>query len=253
MKKKCKCPDGVPEWVVTFGDMMSLLLTFFILLAAFSELKKEDEYQEVVKSIQEAFGYKGGAGMVPTNDAPTKSIIQKIQAIALYKEKVKEVSKAQDPGTTGKDTTVQTIREGLLFTVGGYIAFERGSDELTEEGKAAIAKVARSVRGHNNKIEVRGHASHDDRAHVKDQAGLWRLSNARALRVMRELTSDVNGLRPQRIRVVAASVHEPLKSYAYDDSRMAVNRRAEILVHETLVQDFEDKQPSPKVTVAPPE
>ena len=32
---------GVPEWVVTFGDMMSLLLCFFILLQMFSELKKD--------------------------------------------------------------------------------------------------------------------------------------------------------------------------------------------------------------------
>ena len=55
-KRKKPAPAGVPEWVVTYGDLMSLLLCFFILLAAFSELKQERDYQEVVRSVQEAFG-----------------------------------------------------------------------------------------------------------------------------------------------------------------------------------------------------
>ena len=57
MAKRKKAEGGdIPEWVVTYGDLMSLLLCFFILIAAFSEIKKEREYQEVVRSIQEAFG-----------------------------------------------------------------------------------------------------------------------------------------------------------------------------------------------------
>ena len=35
---------GIPEWVVTFGDMMSLLLTFFIMLVSLSEMKEEEKY-----------------------------------------------------------------------------------------------------------------------------------------------------------------------------------------------------------------
>jgi len=59
-------PPGVPEWVVTYGDMMSLLLCFFILLSAFSELKKPREYQRVIDSIKEALGLDGGQGLVRT-------------------------------------------------------------------------------------------------------------------------------------------------------------------------------------------
>ena len=44
---------GVPEWVVTFGDMMALLLCFFILLQMFSELKQDREYQRVITAIKE--------------------------------------------------------------------------------------------------------------------------------------------------------------------------------------------------------
>ncbi len=65
-KKQKKDSGGVPEWVVTYGDMMSLLLCFFILLAAFSELKREHEYQRVVTAVKEAFGYSGGVGVMTT-------------------------------------------------------------------------------------------------------------------------------------------------------------------------------------------
>jgi len=43
-KRKPIQSPGIPEWVLTYGDLMSLLLCFFILLAAFSELKKEEDF-----------------------------------------------------------------------------------------------------------------------------------------------------------------------------------------------------------------
>ena len=48
---------GVPEWVVTFGDMMSLLLTFFIMLVSMSEIKEEKRYQAMVESLRKRFGH----------------------------------------------------------------------------------------------------------------------------------------------------------------------------------------------------
>ncbi|MEQ8837538.1 MAG: flagellar motor protein MotB, partial [Lacipirellulaceae bacterium] len=48
---------GIPEWVVTFGDMMSLLLTFFIMLVSMSEIKEDEQYQAMVESIREQFGH----------------------------------------------------------------------------------------------------------------------------------------------------------------------------------------------------
>ena len=47
-KKKKKAPEGAPEWMVTFGDLMSLLLTFFVLLFSISEIKSEKIFDVVV-------------------------------------------------------------------------------------------------------------------------------------------------------------------------------------------------------------
>ena len=57
---------GVPEWVVTFGDMMSLLLTFFIMLISMSEIKEDEKFQGVADSLHQQFGYdKATLSLVP--------------------------------------------------------------------------------------------------------------------------------------------------------------------------------------------
>ena len=62
----------IPEWVVTFGDMMSLLLTFFIMLVSMSEIKDEDRYQAMVESMVQRFGRDETLlSAVPGPDKPT--------------------------------------------------------------------------------------------------------------------------------------------------------------------------------------
>ena len=80
---KRKPPKGsdIPEWVVTYGDLMSLLLCFFILLAAFSELKDPDEYRKVIIAIQEALGYQGGMGFNEIADTTNNSMINDLAAM----------------------------------------------------------------------------------------------------------------------------------------------------------------------------
>src|SRR5690606_21337153 len=51
-------PPGVAEWVVTYGDMMSLLLTFFIMLVSMSEVKEDEKYRAVMEALQHYLGYR---------------------------------------------------------------------------------------------------------------------------------------------------------------------------------------------------
>ena len=64
---------GVPEWVVTYGDMMSLLLTFFIMLVSMSKLKDDGRVQAMLDSIREAFGPTSGSSGVLGNSLQKNS------------------------------------------------------------------------------------------------------------------------------------------------------------------------------------
>lgn len=251
-KQKCKCPEGVADWVVTYGDMMSLLLCFFILLAAFSEPKQDREFQEVVQAIKEQFGYTGGAGLAPSRESPKNSIISMLENVSLHKSIHQEVSNADDPGVTGKQTTVKRVREGQQVVVGGPVPFERASSELSAATRKQLDRIADTLRGKNNKVEIRGHAGVDDIPDDAAEAAFWQLSQDRAKAVKDYLTDPRRGIRAERVRMVACAHHEPLDSRAYNPLKQANNRRVEIIEIEALVNDFADNQSAKPIEAATP-
>ncbi len=239
MSKKCKCPpEGAPDWVMTYGDMMSLLLCFFIILVALSEIKKEDEYRAIVAEVKKAFGMKGGGGKVASPDDPKLSLMKRLEELQLRMTPKKQPSNTDDPGIEGKDPQVTRVREGMLFTQGGRVTFEPGSADLSDRAKRNIKVVSDLIRGYNNKIEVRGHAATMELNVRSAFPDLWTLSYARAKAVMDFLTSSHVGIRSDRIRLVANADAEPLIKRIYTASGQQPNRRAEIVVMEALVKDF---------------
>ena len=242
MAKKCKCKaeDGggdIPEWVVTFGDMMSLLLCFFILLAAFSELKKEHEYQRVITAVQEAFGYSGGVGVMPTDDPPMRSMIELLENIAAQTAKESKVAQAPDQGIKGKQTRVTRVHDGLMFTVGGSLTFEPGSAELKEGAKDELRKIANLMRGRNNKVGVRGHAARKVLPKDSPFKDLLDLSYYRA-KVVAEFLMTEGGLRPERIVLDARGDTEPVAVRQYSDEGQAENRRVEVIMLEVMMDEL---------------
>ncbi len=245
MGKKCKCPPvGAPEWVLTYGDMMSLLLCFFIILVALSEIKKEDEYRAIVAEVKKAFGMKGGGGKIPSTDDPKLSLMKRLEELQLRQSPHKQPSNTDDPGMDGKNPQVTRVREGMLFTQGGRVTFEPGSADLTNKAIRDLQSVAGLVRGYNNKIEVRGHAATMELGVQSAYPDLWTLSYARAKAVMDYLASSEIGIRSDRIRLVANADSEPLVQRVYTPAGQEPNRRAEILVMEALTRDFQQPESS---------
>lgn len=242
MSKKCKCkkePEahGVPDWVVTFGDMMSLLLCFFILLAAFSELKKEHEYQQAVDAVKEAFGYQGGVGVLPTADPPTQSLIKKLEELSLETRTKTKVSQSNVKGVAGKNTKVKRIQDGMIFTIGGSSTFDRESSELKPQVQEELRALAKLVDGRRNIITIRGHAD----SKVLGPSSPWRdlheLSYDRARSVMKFFTEEL-GMRPELFRLTACGDSEPINPRAADSSSQQVNRRVEIIVSDSVIDDY---------------
>jgi len=240
MAKKCKCPPaGAPEWMTTYGDMMTLLLCFFVLIVSFSEMKKEEQFQAVVEHIKESFGMMGGGGKIPISDDPALSLIERLDAIRLKQEKVPNRSNTKDPGQDGREPQVTKVREGMMISTGGRITFEPASADLTEEAKESLRQLAEVFKGWENIVELRGHAAslempESGNAEFSD---LWHLSHARSKAVFDYLTEEV-GIDSGRFRLTANANREPLDARAADTEDAEVNRRVEVLVSESVKQDF---------------
>jgi len=237
VKRKKNPPAGVPEWVVTFGDMMSLLLCFFILMMMFSEVKKDQEYQRVITAIKEAFGYAGMIGVMPVPDPPLESLVETLESMAVENDNDRtQVSQSSEPGVDGRHMRVTKIREGIVFTIGGPAAFDPLSAEIKDSVRQELKKLAVLLAGRKNKIEVIGHAA----ATYIPEGSPWRnldeLSFARAENVKDVL--EEFGIDDNVFRLQAVGMREPLRPRAVEPADAAENRRVDIILTEVLVDEL---------------
>ena len=241
--KKKKQDEGAPAWMVTFGDMMSLLLCFFVILVSMSEIKQDQRFQKVFESIKRAFGYKGGAGWIAGSTPPNNSFNKQMTQIIMKKFQLNE-GKSSEEGIEGENPSVKNVREGLEFTLGGQVSFEPGKAKLLADAEAQIAEFAEYIRGLNTKIRVRGHAARKSAEQYGAFGSADKLSYARGYAVKDFLVA--RGIREERISVEACGDNEPLDVNAYNEAQRAKNRRVSIIVTENLVEQYQG-QPSDEV------
>lgn len=151
-------PPGVPEWVVTYGDMMSLLLTFFIMLVSMSELKDEGKNRAALNAITERFAPMDGTSGVPgqsffENSMMTDNVSQGDNSrMGLDREN----RKSKGPG--GRSQAVERINHGEIVTIGGTVTFEQFESRLSEVELQLLERLVDTLKKRPNQIIVRGHA-----------------------------------------------------------------------------------------------
>jgi chemotaxis protein MotB len=223
-------PAGAPEWMVTFGDMMSLLLTFFIMLVSMSEVNQDEKYQALVESMRRQFGHDlTMAALVPGETPPMNPTVQSTATMARAKRD--NILRGASPvkASTGEDQLVTTMRHGHDKTPGGVVYFGEDSAELDEAARATLALVAEEIVGKPQKIEVRGHASPKPAPEGDDH---WSLATKRSRAVMDYLVQS--GVEPERLRFGSAGAYEPIDA-RLDDAFRRRNARVEVLMWDEPV------------------
>lgn len=208
MGKKVEAPKAqVPEWVLTFGDLMSLLLCFFILLAAFSEIKKPREYQEVLDAIKEAFGADGGMGMAVIKDSSSNSMVTFMSERAKRDGNERNTNEQIDPSVVGRQEKAVVIQEGARHAIGASVSFEPGSYELAKRDMDMLrTQVAPKISGLTYICPIVGHAwgIEDKRSGLSHDELAFR----RAVAVKDYLVREC-GVSPAILRAESAADSEP--------------------------------------------
>lgn len=255
MLGKKKVATGAPEWVLTYGDMMSLLLCFFILLAAFADYEKggggSAAVIQAIQSIQSALGIK-----IKDNSAMA-SLIQFNAMVDQIKSAIRQLDPkfrgdSSEQGIQGKTFRLRRIRDGMEITIGGPVLFEPFEARLTAEGKESLEKIGEILKGHRNKIEIVGHAAEQPRPADWTYTDAMQLSYDRARFVADELVR--RGVDPRTVRLVAVGANEPVSADGIRSN--GENRRVEIVVRESMIDDYRDeqaaRQPDAEPVAAPP-
>lgn len=236
LRKKKPVMKGAPEWMVTYGDAMTLLLCFFVIMVSMSEVKEDERFQQVMESLRRTFGgYVGSVGDAPIKNPSTNTLLQELLELEVP-VMTDQKGDSEQEGIHGRKMRVTNVRDGLEVVIGGRITFGRFSASLHPEGRELISRTAERLRGYNTKILVRGHATREPLPESSAYDDVRDLSYARVRAVARELIKS--GVRPVRLTLVAVGDTEPLVRQAYTEERRALNRRVEILVTENLIEEY---------------
>lgn len=230
-------PIGVPEWVVSFGDMMSLLLTFFIMLVSFSEPKKDDKFNAVMEQLQKQFG-KDLSKLSLTSGGVMARQVSVAKGTSQGRAKRREAMQGGDktPGVSGDFPRVRMVRPGAQTAIGTTVFFPEGSSELNDQARGEVREQAGLMAGKPQKIEIRGHTSLRVGEPGSKYNDNWELAYQRSRSVMRFMVDELQ-IDPQRIRISVAGPNEPLHA-GVDPAKMRENPRVELYLLEEVVGDL---------------
>ncbi|HLV00435.1 MAG TPA: flagellar motor protein MotB [Acidobacteriota bacterium] len=212
--------EGAPAWVVTFGDMMSLLLTFFVLLFSFSEIDAV-RYRALSDAIREAFGVHKAEQMFDTPTAPDSLVTDTGGATGELLNQLQSIIPQAFPGALPDHGEGQ----GVLLTVPGKLLFESGRDDLNPDVKPQLRKIAELLMVRDNlTLQVEGHTD-DVPINTARFRSNWELSAARAIAVIRFLIEEC-GVPSSRLAAAGYADSRPLVKNDSPENRER-NRRVE--------------------------
>ena len=231
-------PPGVPEWVVTYGDMMSLLLTFFIMLVSISQRKDEGRVRSMLDSLTQAFGPEDvmnsgvpGVSVQENSMYPVKASNGRLSEGGTLK------ASRSTPGIRGAADPVERLREGRRVTLGGPTMFARFSAEPGEAFAVTIDRLTEVIDNSQRQIAVRGHASPEPIPPDAAPGGATshdELAFRRALVVAEALES--RGVPPSRLVLSTAGSREP-RLRTRDQQEQRLNDRVDVFLIEAYTAE----------------
>jgi chemotaxis protein MotB len=259
-KDKCpECPKCLPGWLVQFGDLMSLLLTFFILLLSMAVMdkKKVEEYFDVMKKAMgfidastdvqtqsDAYSTETSNSQDDDSDSSDDAMEDAAEEVA---EEVAELIEQMNETTTNDSEQIQLEKGKNEFTldIPSTIMFKDGEYELSNvNSKRFIAKIARVIRTmpESFNIEIIGHTSSSGYSSQTIPRDNWDVSVLRSISVVKELIK--NRIDPSTLKVAGYSSYHPKSEMASDNRRVemrffADNNKEDILTEESFFDRLE--------------
>jgi len=232
-KKKCpECEECLPAWLAAFGDLMSLLLCFFVLLLSMSSMD--------AKKISEAIGSLSGAMSVLEGGTKTEISKQRIQEstpIEAQDETSQTVNRVQQAAgdanemmeqSQGPTITVEEAQEGFVIELPAALLFKPGSATIeNQDALLFLKRIALIIEELPNdmQVSVQGHTDEGAPGANSPFKDNWELSTARAISVLHELLLD--GIEASRISASGYAEFRPVATNATKSGREK-NRRVEL-------------------------
>jgi len=237
--KRLKANESRWQWALPYGDLMSLLLAVFVMIAAMSELRAGERFQEVAGGVRSAFGFSSlerASSLDGLVLGPRPTLLDRLERACLGGSAGARLGRGGDKELADCEMVVHPDR--VILRVSGEAAFEPFASVPSERAERAIARLAEYLADGRTHLEIRGHCATDRLPEDVPFRDAWDLSYERARGVARALVRA--GVSRDRLQVSAWGDHDPLVPSASGSAAAgsapgrespAANRRIEIIVH----------------------
>lgn len=245
--------DDVGTWLTTYGDLMTNLLCFFVLLFSMATVDSQ-KYEDVANSLRSTFQGKGNGSELRGNMGKSiltinfmnpddtgdkrvdnqKYIAEEIildDSENIQKEKLQRARDQMKSGLLdmGLSELAEVVDEKdyMLVRLDAQVLFNSGSAEILEDGKKTLDMLGKSLVSIDNEIMVIGHT---DTVPINTPLfpSNWELSTKRATNVVLYLVENV-GIKPERLTAAGNGEFKPIGDNRTVEGRQK-NRRIELMI-----------------------
>jgi len=226
---------GVPEYMLTYGDMMTLLLCFFILLFAFSEIDVQ-KFEAIMESFQGSAGIlKSGKSLneeqLIFDSSINEDTTNNVDEIEDFKNLKEVVEEYLEKNSLTDEVLVELENRGLLLRFKENVLFDSGKADLKKESKKTLSFLSRLLSQEEfatKHIRVEGHTDSDPIINSVKFPTNWELSSIRASNVVRFFIEESN-MEGERFSVSGYSKYHPVAPNDSPENK-AKNRRVDIVI-----------------------
>lgn len=230
-----------PSWLTTYGDMMSLLLIFFVFLFSFSNIDAQ-KFKAMVASLQASLGVlEGGRSM---SDLPAigssegQDIAQRTnepqdEFEALYED----IQRYMQQNNIAAVVELSESKMEILLRFKDNVLFESGKADIIPDGLPVLNNIATVIKTYKDQIggvRIEGHTDNVP-IHTVLFPSNWELSTARAVAVLRYFVEQQH-LPPEMLSAVGYGEYHPVASNDTIEGR-AKNRRVDVVITRLLDQN----------------
>jgi chemotaxis protein MotB len=226
MAKPPEEKENKERWLLTYADLITLLMIFFVVMYALSAVDVK-KYQALARALNVVFG--GGLSMVgessgtsvvplPSTSPASSDTLEAVRASA---------EEMLSQGGVQLGSSAQVEQQGLVITLENRLVFQPAHADISALGRKQLVKLGALLRDSKLPVRVEGHTD-DVPVHTAEFPSNWQLSAVRAANIAQLLVEQA-GVDPRRISAVGLADSRPIADNRTAAGR-ARNRRVTIVI-----------------------
>ncbi|GLC30750.1 flagellar motor protein MotB [Clostridium omnivorum] len=248
-KKREEGHDNNERWLLTYSDLITLLMIFFIVMYSMSNLDKQ-KYQQIASGLNKAMGSGGGKNIIGVDKGvavdqdwqPTNTEVVQAEEKSKLEEVKKQVDQYLQQNGLSQSVDTKVEERGLVLSFKDSLFFDSGQADIkTDEVKKLvdIGKILNMKAVSDNYIRVEGHTDNVPISTYQYKSN-WDLSVIRASNVAQLLIAQ-SGIVPQRVSALGYGEFRPIADNNTVDGK-ARNRRVDIIIMSSKYNEVENNK-----------